>query len=93
MLAQGVAAAAGLCLDEGDEALCRLLVGVAVVVGVEVILRGLLDLFVVRVRGEVLDLGLHVVADLLLAEVHAETVLCVILEEAVCPCGAAAFLC
>ena len=32
------------------------------------------------------------VADLLLAQEHAEAVLCVILKQGVCPCGAVAFL-
>ncbi len=88
----GSVAACAVCLDDGEKTLCGLLVVVAVVIGGEVILSGLLELVALSVLSNCFDALLQVVTDLLLAEVDAEAVLSVILEEGVCPCGTLAFL-
>ena len=70
------------------------LICIRVAIGVEPILRcGLKLCAAAGKHDELLDLALEIVADLLLAEVEAETVLCVILEQGVCPGRAACFPC
>ena len=78
------------CLDEGSGGS---LVLVAVVIGLEPCIGSILEfLAAAGSRDHGLNLGLQVVTDLLLAEVHAEAVLCVILEQGVGPCRSLARL-
>ena len=71
----------------------RGLIGIGIAIGVEPILRCGLELCAAAGKhDELLDLALEVVADLFLTEVEAETVLCVILEQGVCPGRTLAFL-
>ena len=84
-LCTGVAAAVEL-FECSNEILGSCLVCLAAVVGLEPLCS------LGNLVGDCFDLALEVVADLLLAEVEAETVLCVILEQGVCPGGTLAFL-
>jgi len=69
-----------------DKGLGGFLVCFIVAVGVQPALCGLLELCAAAGQSdELLDLGLEVVADLLLAEVETEAVLGVILKQGVCP--------
>jgi len=87
-----VVAVAGIGFHDSQELLGGGLVSGGIVVGIQPRLsRGLL-LLVLRVGGNVLHVGLQVVADLLAAQIYAQAVLRVILEQRVCPCGALTFL-
>ena len=84
-LCTGVAAAVEL-FERSNEILGSCLVCFAAVVGLEPLCS------LGNLVGDCFDLALEIVTDLLLAEVEAETVLCVILKQGVCPGGPLAFL-
>mgnify|MGYP000296718899 CR=1 FL=1 len=68
-------------------------VGVAVVLGVDAFLSGFLQRGLGPLDGdELLGLGHQILADLLLADIHTEAVLGVVLEQGVAPCRAVAVL-
>ena len=87
-----LAVTGGLGLHHSEELRRGGLVGLAVVIGLKILLRSRDLGGILAVFGDVADVLRQIVTDLLLAEIHAEAVLRVILEQGVGPGGTLAFL-
>ena len=82
-----LAAGSSSLLQLSDQGLCGLVVGLGVVLGLQELLKGSLQLSRSLVgTSNLCDLLDQVLADGLLADVQAQTMLCVILEQGVAPC-------